>query len=124
MFSPSGIASEISVVASTLEGFIPALSSVGASASTISMVTEAVSGIQASAQALATADSGASAQSTVQRVIADVNAVTTALDALPLPSEISVPLRIVSFVIPAISAAASLIFPAAPAATAPAPAAA
>jgi hypothetical protein len=112
MFTPSQIGSEIASIAGVFEGVLPEVTQIaGASTNSTATVITAIEDLKEAATAFATADSAAEAGSLTDRVETDVNALISVLAGLPLPTAVSIPMRIAQILLPVIVAAVDLVFP-------------
>ena len=119
MFSPAGIAAEIATFAGMIEAELPTLGGLaGANPTLIANVTQGVQSLQQTAAVFGQADSAETAAPLVDRIVADGNAVLTALSALPLPLSLSIPMRIGQMVLAIVPTVTAVLFPPAPSAPA------
>ena len=100
---PATVATDAGLIASGLAGSFKDISAVPGA------ILAALTDLASAAQALADEDTIASAQPLVQRVEADVNAVVTAVGALPLPANAASALQAAQVLLVVIEAGVNLV---------------
>jgi hypothetical protein len=100
---PATVATDAGLIASGLAGSFKDASAVPGA------IVAALADLASAAQVLADADTIASAQPLVQRVEADVNAVVTAVGALPLPADAASALQAAQVLLVVIEAGVNLV---------------
>lgn len=98
MFSPASVAKELEVVATELEGVLPALG-VAVPAQVVIDLTAGIDAFKQSTAAFAAADVQATPDM-VHRISNDANAVFAVMAGLPLPGPVAGVFRVAQFVVP------------------------